>query len=309
MSGDLEPGALIEPSIHAGLRHWGPRWGQDIVRSRDAMLALYEPLLRASDVRRHQVAHGLAYGPHARQVMDVFAPEQARNAPMLVFVHGGAFVRGERDLSPYVHANVTAEFAAHGYVAASVGYRLAPDAPWPGGARDVRAALEWLRQHARVFGGDPDRMFLMGHSAGCAHCATAAWDERVISNEDRRLPSLAGLILVSPRLRIDLQDCNPNRAGVLAYYGADPAEYAARAPLAAGGLRQPTFLASAAYENPGLHRDVDALLALSSAAAPGAPALTHMHLADHNHVSIVAQFNTLPNELGISIRNWCSRTP
>lgn len=273
------------------------------------MLALYEPLLRASDVRRQQVGHGLAYGPHARQVMDVFAPEQARNAPMLVFVHGGAFVRGERDLSPYVHANVAAEFAAHGYVAASVGYRLAPDAAWPEGARDVRAALAWLDRHARVFGGDPGRMFLMGHSAGCAHCATAAWDDRVITNEDRRLPSLAGLILVSPRLRIDLQDCNPNRAGVLAYYGADPAAYAVRTPLAAGGLRQPTFVASAAYENPGLHRDVDALLALASAAAPGAPALTHMHLAEHNHVSIVAQFNTFSNELGISIRNWCSGIP
>ncbi len=290
--------------IQAGLQHWGPRWADDILQSRDAMLRLYEPLLRASGVRRRQAGHALAYGPHARQVLDVFVPERARQAPMLVFVHGGAFIRGERDLSPWVHANIVAEFAANGYVAASIGYRLAPGAAWPEGARDVLAALAWLRDHAAGFGGDPDRMFLMGHSAGCAHCATAAWDARAATGAP---PDLAGLILVSPRLRIDLRDANPNRGGVLAYYGAAPAAHADRAPLSRLALRTPVFVASAGFENPGLHQDVEELRA--KAALLNAPAhwLTHLHLPEHNHVSIVAQFNTHLNRLGAQIRAWCEQ--
>lgn len=291
-------------AIPAGLRHWGPRWGDDILRSRDAMLALYEPLLRACDVRRHQVAHGLPYGPHERQVIDVFASGQARNAPMLVFVHGGAFVRGERDLNAHVHANVAAEFAAGGYVAANIGYRLAPDATWPEGARDVLAAMAWLRRHAARFGGDPGRMFLMGHSAGCAHCATAAWNAHIGSGSS---PDLAGLILVSPRLRIDLASSNPNRDGVRAYYGAEPAEHAGRAPLDHVSWGTPIFLASAGFENPGLHRDVDELVSKTKALPQDVHRLTHLHLPEHNHVSIVAQFNTPFNPLGQAVRQWCER--
>lgn len=293
--------AAVNAAIDAGLRHWGPRWAGDILQSRDAMLRLYEPLLRASGVRRRQAGQAIAYGPHARQVMDVFVPDRAQRAPLLVFVHGGAFVRGERDLSPYVHANVAAEFAAHGYVAASVGYRLAPQAAWPEGARDVLAAMAWLRSHAAWFGADPHRMFLMGHSAGCAHCATAAWDARASGTP----PDLAGLILVSPRLRIDLGDANPNRGGVLAYYGADPAAPADRAPLSRLTLRTPVLVVSAGYENPGLHQDVEELQAQAAGPGQDARRLTRLHFPEHNHVSIVAQFNTHLNRLGTQIRDWC----
>ena len=272
------------------------------------MLELYEPLLRVSDVHRHLLAADLHYGQEARQVLDVFARPDVRQAPVLLFVHGGAFVRGEKNLSRFVHANVAAEFAANGFVTANMGYRLAPGAPWPEGARDVLAALSWLRAHARDFGGDPDRLYLMGHSAGCAHCATAVWDQRV--GGLTALP--VGLVLVSPRLRVDVSAENPNRDGVLAYYGSDTLEQQDRAPLAqlrhsSHAQRQvPVLLVSTGYENPGLQHDVaDALAALTTIAGRQRSP-THIHLPDHNHMSVIAQFNTDLNKLGEEIRSWCT---
>lgn len=163
---------------------------------------------------------------------------------MLLFVHGGAFVRGEREISAFIHANVAAKFAAHGYLAVNAGYRLAPAAPWPQGATDVRAALAWVRAHAEDYGGDPDRIMLMGHSAGCAHCATAVWDDDVFRPDAAALP--AALVLISPRVRIDLDDTNPNKAGVLAYYGEGRRLHPGRAPVDRADVRIPTMLVSQA---------------------------------------------------------------
>ena len=172
-------------------------------------------------------------------MLDVYAPQVERpgggpGAPILVFVHGGAFVRGDKEQTPWIYANVPAEFSRHGYLAFNVEYRLAPQSPWPGGAEDVREALRWVVRHAARWGGDPSRLFLMGHSAACAHCASALWDARV--RPDGGLP-VAGLVLVSPRVVADTRADNPNAHGVRAYYGEDEALYAGREPL---GQARPT---------------------------------------------------------------------
>lgn len=294
-----------DPALLQALYHWGPRWKDDIHRARDAMVALYGEKLQLAGVRRHQVDRHLRYGADSRQVLDVFAAPHLRRAPVLLFVHGGAFVRGEREISAFIHANVAAEFAAHGYLAVNAGYRLAPAAPWPQGAADVRAALAWVRAHAEDYGGDPDRIMLMGHSAGCAHCATAVWDDDVFRPDAAALP--AALVLISPRVRIDLDDTNPNKAGVLAYYGEDRRLHPRRAPVDRADARIPTMLVSAGFENPGLDRDMAELrrrLALAPGMATPDGRSSHIHLPTHNHMSIAAQFHTGTCHLGDAIRRF-----
>lgn len=297
----------LPTSLLQRLRELGPRWHRDIVAGRDAVLEAYAPLLAAAPVIALCSARDLPYGDDARQVLDVYAPHDAADLPVMVFVHGGAFVRGDKAQTPWVYENVALEFARHGFVAVNVEYRLAPQATWPEGACDVRDAVLWVAQHIGSWGGDAARVFLFGHSAACAHCASAVWDARV--RPATGLP-IRGLVLASPRVVADLRPDNPNAAGVRAYYGADASLHADRAPMAQ--LRAdapPSFVALAQYENPLIdfygfelaHR----LARLCD--TENAPMPRFVQYPDHNHMSLLAQFNTPGNAFGADVRDWCAR--
>jgi len=83
-------------------------------------------------------------------------------APLLIFVHGGAWRTGKRsDYLPYL-----IDYAKKGYVTATVSYRLVKQAPFPAAVQDVNCAVKWLKSHGEVYGYDPDRIALIGGSAG-----------------------------------------------------------------------------------------------------------------------------------------------
>lgn len=100
--------------------------------------------------------------------LDLYLPPNARKAPAVVFVHGGAFRhRTARDGGTFRDfPAVLASVAARGYVVASVNYRLVGEARFPGPVQDVGIALRWLREHAADYGLDAGRMVLWGSSAG-----------------------------------------------------------------------------------------------------------------------------------------------
>jgi acetyl esterase/lipase len=303
-----DPHAIPSPLLEL-LRHWGPRWQTELPAAREAVFTAYAALLDQPVPAGVQVHSELSYGSDPRQVLDVYAPPLADALrPVLVFVHGGGFVRGDKDQGGGLFANVLLEFAAAGWLGINVEYRLAPQAAWPAGAEDVREAVRWVHAHAAQFGGDPQRIFLFGHSAACAHCGTAVWDQRLRINGEA-LP-LAGLILASPRVRADLRPENPNAAGVAAYFGSDPTQFDDRAPLLhARPDAPPTFIALAQYENPLI--DIYALELAHHLArlhdTLGGPIPRVLQLPDHNHYSAMAQFNTAHNRLGVEIRDWCAR--
>jgi arylformamidase len=115
-------------------------------------------------VVRAQFRHdlGIPYGPHPRQVLDIYYPARATAAPVLVFLHGGGFRNGEPGANGYNGSAVL----AHGAIFVSMGYRLMPDAVFPDSCDDVEQGLRWLRDHIAERGGDPERIYLSGHSAG-----------------------------------------------------------------------------------------------------------------------------------------------
>jgi acetyl esterase/lipase len=114
------------------------------------------------------------YGSHARQVMDLYTPaslvgERGKRRGTVVLVHGGAWIKGDKaDFAPQAR-----QLARLGYVVASINYRYAQQAAWPAPRTDVINAVKHLRSRAWAFNVDPDRIVLIGSSAG-AHLATAA---------------------------------------------------------------------------------------------------------------------------------------
>ena len=105
------------------------------------------------------------YGPDARNVLDVYRPEGSKpdaSAPMLLFIHGGSWTNGSKNDYKFVGES----FARAGYVTAVMNYRLAPVNRYPAYIQDAAQALKYLRAHAAELGGNPDALYVMGHSAG-----------------------------------------------------------------------------------------------------------------------------------------------
>ena len=126
-----------------------------------------------SDIR---VTRDIAYGPDERHRLDLFVREgktpATASAPVLVYLHGGGFVMGDKHTegSPF-YSNVGAFAARQGWVGVTMTYRLAPANRFPSGVEDLKRVVEWLRGNALAHGGDPEKIVIMGQSAGAAHVA------------------------------------------------------------------------------------------------------------------------------------------
>jgi len=117
----------------------------------------------------------IAYRPGPRGGLDVYQPKSAEgHAPVVVFLYGGGWDSGSKD--EYVFAG--AALARKGFVTVVPDYRVYPEVRWPAFLQDSAEAVAWTRAHAADYGGDPHRLFLMGHSAGAYNAVTLAVDRR-----------------------------------------------------------------------------------------------------------------------------------
>ena len=119
----------------------------------------------------------LSYGPAPRQKVDVYRPRHARGAPLLVFFYGGSWQNGSRDLYRFLGTSL----AAQGIVTAIPDYAVFPPARFPEFIEDGARAVAFARAQARSFGADPERLVLMGHSAGAHIAAMLAFDGQWLS--------------------------------------------------------------------------------------------------------------------------------
>ena len=296
----MKPLGNLPESVRRRFAEIGPIWGRDIQRHRDLVLEAYRPLLAAAPKVNVAVKSNVAYGAHPRQVLDVYHHRGASKAPVVIFVHGGAFVRGDKDIDGEVYANVLYYFARHGFLGLNIEYRRAPEFRYPSGAQDVAAATVWAKAHAHEYGGNPDRIFLVGHSAGGTHVGSYAYDPAAMPPGG---PRVQGLVLISSRLRVDALPGNPNAEAVRAYFGTDESSYEQLSPVVHGASSSlPVFIAVAEYENPYL--DVYGAELFYRIAAARARAPRFMRLPHHNHTSIIAHLNTEEDTLGSEIREF-----
>jgi acetyl esterase len=295
----------IPPQLRDLMARVGPRWAASgtVAENIALMCDSFAPVLSRAPKGGVSVLRDVAYGKDTRQVLDVYWPDEsiaAASRPVIVFVHGGAFVDGHRNKNPEIYANVLYSFARHGIVGVNAEYRLAPAHPYPSATEDVAGAVAWTRANIARFGGDASRVFLMGHSSGGAHVASYAYDRQF-----HREPGggIRGVVLVSGRVRADVAPGNPNARKVEAYYGSDSALLDERSPVTRVERDSPpTFIAFAEFENPLI--DVHSLELASRIAQLSGKAPRMKYLRGHNHTSIIAQMNTRDDMLGGEIRDF-----
>jgi acetyl esterase/lipase len=140
------------------------------------------------------VHRDLAYAQpkNERQSLDVYAPIDATNRPMMVWIHGGAWERGDKTL---VHHKPQA-FVDHGFVFVSINHRFVPDVTIREIMQDVAKAIRFACDHAREFGGDPNTLFVGGHSSGAHLAALVCTDERYLQAEGLSFGILKGCVPV-----------------------------------------------------------------------------------------------------------------
>lgn len=127
-----------------------------------------------------------------RQSLDVYAPSSAAKAPVVVWVHGGGWMRGGKD---EMHHKPSA-FLARGLLFVPVNYRFIPVVKMGDIIRDVAKSVGWVRNNIARHGGDPDRLFLMGHSAGAQLAAILCADPQYLKAEGVPLSSVKGCVPV-----------------------------------------------------------------------------------------------------------------
>lgn len=158
------------------------------------MRALIVFLLLVSVADAQSLTSNIPYADpaHERQVLDVYAPDDAKNLPVVFWIHGGGWQTGDKtsvQLKPRV-------FTERGFVFVSTNYRLLPHVEMDVLIRDVAMSLGWVHRNIARYGGDPSRIFVMGHSAGAQLAALICIDDRYLKSEGVPMAVLQGCVPV-----------------------------------------------------------------------------------------------------------------
>ena len=250
--------------------------------------ALFAPLQAKEPYPGVKVERDLKYGPADRHLFDLFVPEAASaNArPVLIFIHGGGFLAGNKRQpgSPF-YDNIMLWAANNGFIGVNATYRLAPQSPYPAGAEDIAAVVAMVAGKIGERGGDASRVYLMGHSAGAVHVANYVSHPELYKVKDG---GLAGAVMLS-----GIYDLTASPLGdpEIAYFGTDPARYADRSSLQ--GLlttKIPLMIAAAELDPPRFVEQFE-LMKQAACKRPAGCARATM-LAQHSHMSEVYSINT-----------------
>lgn len=224
------------------------------------------------------ISEEIAYGPEQRHRLKVYSGLNRNNpqnkAPVVLLVHGGGFARGGFEN----FAGAATHLAALGYVAVNMTYPLTPEASWPSGAQSVAEAVRWIRKNAVKLKADPDRIFVLGQSAGAVNVADFAFRPSLVDGDD---PMIAGVILASPQ--VDLTSGGePNTD----YFGEDPVAWESQQVL--GNIERtsiPVLILVAEYD-PEAIRIATAKLFHELVVGKGVAA-RFRQLQGHNHTSYI----------------------
>lgn len=260
----------------------------------------YAELHARKETPASRVHRDCTYGPDERHRLDVFAPPDtvATKRPVLIFVHGGGFVSGDksRPNTPY-YDNIGHWAVAHDCIGVTMTYRLAPQHPWPAGPEDMGRAVEWVARNIAEHGGDPDGIFLMGQSAGAVHVANYLTDARFHRSAGR---ALTGALLISGVYDVAIADRNQFQK---AYYGPDDTQWGQFSSLPGLVATDLPLLVTVSELDPDdFQRQAAAFVTANMAQKHEYPRV--LYLQGHNHLSSVLQIGTPQDSLGPEIASF-----
>ncbi len=202
-----------------------------------------------------------------RQKVDVYSPEGAKNLPVVFWIHGGGWQGGDRTL---IQLKPQA-FVDKGFVFVSTGYRLLPEVEMVTIFRDIAKSVRWVHDHIAEYGGDPNRILVMGHSAGAQLAALICIDDRYLKAEGLSLAIIKGCVPVDGDT-----------------YDVPAIIETAETRLRVHGMPMPKFGHRLKFGNdPALHRDYSAVSHVAK--DKGIPPFLILHVADHPDTTIQAQ--------------------
>lgn len=179
---------------------------------------------------------GIVFDAQHKLKLDVYRPAGAVHAPVVVFFYGGSWVRGERAWYRFVGTAL----ASHGVIAVIPDYRKYPQVKMDGFMRDAARAVAWAHDHASELGGNPNDLFVMGHSAGGQIAALVATDPSWLAPYDLRPSDLAGFIGLAGCY--DFMPIDPSEKDMLGMFGRDEASQARAQPVRFVRGKEPPML-------------------------------------------------------------------
>lgn len=214
------------------------------------------------------VTRDIAYAQPAleRQVLDVHAPDGAKNLPVVFWIHGGGWQAGDKAEV----AEKPRAFLSRGFVFVSTNYRLLPKVDMGTLTRDVAKSLGWVHAHIAEHGGDPQRIFVMGHSAGAQLAALLCSDQRYLEAEGVPFSVVKGCVPVDGDT-YDVPAIIETAETRRRVHGQPPAKSGHREKFG---------------NDPALHRDFSAVTHI--AAGKGIAPFLILHVADHPDTSAQA---------------------
>src|SRR5215471_4821515 len=222
-----------------------------------------------SEARAQDVLRNIPYAApaHERQVLDVYSPHNAKNLPVVFWIHGGGWQTGDKS-SVQIKPQV---FLDKGFVFVSTNYRLLPSVDMATIVRDIAKSIRWVHEHIAEHGGDPNRLFIMGHSAGAQLAALICTDDRYLKAEGLSLAIIKGCIPVDGDT-----------------YDVPAIIETAETRRRVHGLPQAKFGHREKFGNdPAKHRDFSAVTHVAK--EKGIPPFLILHVAEHPDTSAQAQ--------------------
>jgi acetyl esterase/lipase len=234
-------------------------------------------------------------GPDADRVkhrLDLFLPRGHKDYPVLFFVHGGAWLHGDKSFLG-IYSGLGAFYARHGIGAVVINYRLSPAVTHPEHAKDVARAFAWTHHHIAHYGGRPDEVFVCGHSAGGHLIALLVTDERYLKSEGLDTHAIRGAIPLSGLFNVP-----DNFLPVV--FGSDPDRHRQASPIRHVHPGLPPFLVLYADRDlPGCNR-AGARAFCKALRGKGDKAET-FEAADSNHYKILLSAGVAGNPVSQAI--------
>ena len=221
-----------------------------------------------------------------RQVLDVYAPAGAKDLPVVFWIHGGGWHVGDKSQvqeKPRV-------FMERGFVFVSTNYRLLPGVDMGTLTRDVAKALGWVHANIARHGGDPRRIFVMGHSAGAQLAALLCIDDRYLKAEGVPFAALRGCVPVDGDT-YDIPAIIETAETRRRVHGQPQAKFGHREKFGPG---------------PAQHRDFSAVTHV--ARGKGIPPFLILHVADHpDNTAQAFRLGTVLKEAGVPVKVFGAR--
>jgi acetyl esterase/lipase len=218
---------------------------------------------------------------HERQVLDVYAPAGAKNLPVVFWIHGGGWQTGDKSS---VQEKPRA-FTERGFVFVSTSYRLLPAVDMGTIIRDIAKSVRWVHAHIAEHGGDPQRVFVMGHSAGAQLAALICTDDRYLKAEGVPFSIVKGCVPVDGDT-YDVPAIIETAETRRKVHGQPPAKFGHREKFG---------------NDPALHRDFSAVTHVAK--GKGIAPFLILHVADHPDTSAQAfRLGAVLKDAGVPVK-------